>query len=209
MNLIFFGPPGVGKGTIAKMLSKHFKLPHISSGNLIREEVKLKTKSGIEVEPYVNKGLLIPDAIVIDLIKDRIKEKDCKNGIILDGFPRTIFQAENLSKSDIEIHKVIDFTASEKTLIMRISGRRMCSKCNAIYHIKNIPPKQEGICDKCGGKLYQREDDKPEAIKKRLIVYEKETKPLIEYYKKKNLIADVDTEKPLPEIFKDTLAAIG
>jgi len=203
-----FGAPGVGKGTIAKMLSKHFKIPHVSSGDIIREEIKLKTSSGIEAEPYVSKGLLVPDDVVIDLIKDRLKEDDCKKGIIFDGFPRTIPQAEHLDEAGIKIHKVINFTASEKTLIGRISGRRICPKCQAIFHVKNIPPKKEGICDKCGSDLYQRDDDKPESVKKRLKVYVKQTKPLIKYYTKKGLITDIDTEKPIPEIFKDTLAAI-
>jgi len=208
MNLIFLGPPGIGKGTLAKMLAKNLKVPHVSSGDIIREEIRLKTKPGIEVESFVEKGLLIPDDIVIELIRDRLKKDDCKNGIIFDGFPRTIPQAEHLDKAGIKINKVINFTASEKTIIGRISGRRMCKKCNIIYHIINIPPKVEGVCDKCGNELYQRKDDKPEAIKKRLKVYEKQTKPLIDYYKKKGLIVDVDTEKPIPEIFKDTLAAI-
>lgn len=209
MNIILFGSPGVGKGTIANMLSKHFTMPHISSGDLIREEIRLKTKAGIISEPFVNKGLLVPDNIVIDLMKRRLKEDDCKHEILFDGFPRTIPQAGYLNEAGIKIKKAIYFTASEKTIIERLSGRRICKKCNAIYHIKNIPPKKEGICDKCGNKLYQREDDKPEAIKKRLKIYENYIKPLIKNYKKKGLIVDVDTEQPIPDIFKDTLAAIG
>ena len=208
MHLIVFGPPGIGKGTLSSMLSKHFKVPHVSSGDIIREEIRLKTKSGIEAEPYVNKGLLVPDDVVVDLIKDRLKETDCKNGIIFDGFPRTIPQAQHLEEEGIEINKVISYTASKKTIIERVSGRRICPKCHAIYHIKNIPPKKEGICDKCGGKLYQREDDKLKAIKKRLKIYKKHTKPVIEYYRKEGLVVDVNTEKPIPEIFKNTLAAI-
>lgn len=208
MNVVLLGSPGVGKGTLAKMLSEHFTIPHISSGDIIREEIRLKTKAGIESEPFVNKGLLVPDNIVIDLIRDRLKEDDCKNGLVFDGFPRTIPQAEYLNEAGIKIKKAIYFTASEKTIIERLSGRRICSKCRSIYHIKNIPSKKEGICDKCGSNLYQREDDKPEAIKKRLKIYENYIKPLIDYYKKKGLIVDINTEKPIPEIFKDTLAAI-
>ncbi len=209
MNLILLGPPGIGKGTISKMLSKYFKVPHVSSGDIIREEIKLKTKSGIEAEPFVEKGLLVPGDIVIDLVKDRLREKDCKKGIIFDGFPRTEPQAEHLEEAGIKVKKVILFTASEKTIIKRLSGRRVCSECYSIYHIKNIPPKKKGICDKCGSKLYQRKDDRPEAIKKRLKIYRGYIKPLIAYYKKEGLVAEVDTEKPIPEIFKDSLAAIG
>lgn len=209
MNLILFGSPGVGKGTLAKMLSEHFNLPHVSLGDIIREEIKLKTKAGIISGPFVTKGLLVPDNIVIDLMKKKLKEDDCKSGITFDGFPRTIPQAEYLNKAGIKIKKAIYFTASEKTIIERLSGRRICKKCNAIYHIKNIPPKKQGICDKCRSNLYQRKDDKPASIKKRIQVYEKQTKPLANYYKKKGLIVDVNTEKPIPKIFEDTLAAIG
>jgi len=203
MNLIFLGPPGIGKGTIAKMLSEHFKIPHISSGDIIREEIISKTKAGIKAEPFVDKGLLIPDDIVIELTKDRLKGDDCKNGFIFDGFPRTIPQAEHLDKAGIKINKVINFTASGETIIRRLSGRRICKKCGAIFHITNIPPKVEDICDKCGEELFQRSDDKPESIKKRLKVYEKQTKPLIKYYKKKGLIADINTEQPIKEIVND------
>lgn len=209
MNIVLLGSPGVGKGTLANMISKHFTLPHVSSGDIIREEIRLKTKVGIISEPYVNKGLLVPDDIVIALIRNRLKENDCKNGIIFDGFPRTIPQAEYLNEAGIRVKKAIYFTASEKTITERLSGRRICSKCGAIYHIRNIPCKREGVCDKCGSELYQRKDDKPEAIKKRIKVYEEQTKLLVGYYKKKGLMVDVDTEKPIPEIFKDTLVAIG
>jgi len=209
MNIILLGPPGIGKGTIAKMLSKQLDIPHVSSGDIIRKEIRLKTKSGIEAEAFVTKGLLIPDNIAIDLIKERLKEDDCKKGLIFDGFPRTIPQAEHLDKTNIKIDKVINFTASEKTIIQRLSGRRICGKCAAIFHIKNIPPKVEGICDKCGGELYQRNDDKPESIKKRLEICKEQIDPLIDFYKKRGILADVDTEKPIPGIFKDTLNALN
>lgn len=209
MFLVMFGAPGIGKGTISGMLSKHLKVPHISSGDIIRQEIKLKTEPGIKAEPFVEKGLLVPDDLVIDLIKDRVKQDDCKNGLIFDGFPRTIPQAKHLDKTDIKIRKVINFIASQETIIQRISGRRICKKCQAIFHITNIPPKKEGICDNCGSELYQRKDDQPESVKKRLKVYEKQTKPLIEYYTKKGMIANIDTEKPIPDIFKDTLNAIS
>jgi len=208
MNIVLFGSPGVGKGTLANMLSKHFTIPHISSGDIIREEIRLKTEAGIISEPFVNKGELVPDNIIIDLMKRRLKEEDFKNGILFDGFPRTIPQAEYLNEAGIEIKKGIYFTASEKTIIERLSGRRICPKCRSIYHIKNIPPKKEGICDKCGSKLYRREDDKPEAIKKRLNIYEGYIKPLIDYYKKKGLIKEVNTEQPIPEIVKESLAVL-
>ncbi len=208
MNLILFGAPGIGKGTIAGMLSKHFKIPHLSSGDIIRNEIKLNTKCGIKAKPFVDKGLLVPDELIIGLIKEELKEKDCKNGIIFDGFPRTLVQAEHLDKTGIKIKKVINFVASEKTIIERVSGRRICPKCKIIYHIKNLPPKKDDICDKCGSHLYQRKDDELKTVKKRLVIYEEKTKPLIDYYKKKNLIQFVDTEKPLSEIFEDTLKSI-
>ncbi len=208
MNLVLFGAPGIGKGTIAGMLSKHLKIPHLSSGDIIRNEIKLNTKCGIKAKPFVNKGLLVPDDMIIELIKEELNEKDCKNGIIFDGFPRTVVQAEHLDKTNVKIYKVINFIASEKTIIERISGRRICPKCKAIYHIENLPPKKNDICDKCGSHLYQRKDDQLKAVKKRLKVYEEKTKPLIDYYKKKNLIVDINTEKPLSEIFEDTVKAI-
>lgn len=208
MNLIFLGPPGVGKGTIAKDVVKAKNIPQISTGDLLRAAVKEGSELGKKAKEFMDSGKLVPDELVINLLKERIKKDDCKHGFILDGFPRTIPQAEAL-EGNVEINKVINFKATDETVISRISGRRTCKKCSAIYHIKNIPPKVEGVCDKCGGELYQREDDKEETVKKRLETYKQQTAPLIDFYRKKGILADVETEKPIPEIVKDTMAAIG
>jgi adenylate kinase len=208
MNLIFFGPPGVGKGTIAKMLVEKEHIPQISTGDLLREAVKEGSELGLKAKSYMDSGKLVPDKLVINLLKERISKDDCKKGFILDGFPRTTAQAESLDNSNVKIDKVLNFKAGEETVIQRLSGRRTCKKCNAIYHITNIPPKKEGKCDKCGGELFQRDDDKPEAIKKRLDVYKQQTEPLIDFYTKKRNIVDVETEKPLDDIFNDVVAVI-
>ncbi len=208
MNLIFLGPPGVGKGTIAKSIVKEKNIPQISTGDLLRAAVKEGSELGIKAKEYMDSGKLVPDELIINLMQERIAKDDCKNGFILDGFPRTIPQAEALGSSDVQIGKVLNFKAKDETIIQRLSGRRTCKNCNAIYHIKNIPPKVEGKCDKCGGELIQRSDDKPEAIKKRLEVYQQQTAPLIDYYKEKGLLADIETEQPIPKIVKDTMAAI-
>ena len=204
MKLIFLGSPGVGKGTLADMLKERKKITKISTGDLLREHVKNQTALGKEAQKYMDHGNLVPDNIVIEMVKEEIE--DIEN-YILDGFPRTLPQAQALGKIT-KIDKVVNYTATDKTIIQRLSGRRTCPKCNAIYHIQNIPPKKPGVCDKCNAKLIQRKDDKPEAIKERLKVYRKETAPLIEYYQNKGLLVDVDTEKPLEEIYKDTLKAI-
>ena len=206
MNLIFLGPPGVGKGTIASIISEKKGIPHISTGDILREEVKKQTELGKKAKQCMDSGQLVLNEIVINILNQRISLDDCKNGFILDGFPRTIPQAEALE--NIKIDKVINFTAKKETIIARLSGRRTCKKCRAIFHIQNIPPKVENICDKCSGELFQRDDDKPEAVKKRLEVYKHETAPLIDFYKEKNLLVDIDTEKPIPEITKDVLAAL-
>ncbi len=207
MNLIFLGPPGVGKGTIAKEIVKEKGIPQISTGDLLREAVKQGSELGKKTKAYMDSGKLVPDNLVINLLKNRIAKDDCKKGFILDGFPRTVPQAEALEK-EVKINRVLNFKALDKTIIQRLSGRRTCKSCNAIYHLTNIPPKVEGICDKCGGDLFQRDDDKPKAIKKRLEIYQQQTAPLIDYYNKKGNLADIDTEQPIPSIVKDTLAAI-
>ncbi|MBS3097642.1 adenylate kinase [Candidatus Woesearchaeota archaeon] len=211
MIAVLFGVPGVGKGTIAAMLNKKYGIPHISSGNLLRELVQ-KGIAGEDLKSIIDKGYLVQDLLVYKIVGDRLKEKECEKGFILDGFPRTVAQAEFLDdfvkQKSTNITKVINFKASEKTVIKRLGGRRMCSKCDAIYHLQNIKPKKAGICDKCGGELIQREDDKPEVIKNRIEVYKKQTAPVIDFYEKKRLLADIDTEKPIEEIFEDTCRAI-
>jgi len=184
------GAPGAGKGTYATRLSAKYGIPHVSTGQLFREAVAKQTELGKKVKQYLDSGALVPDEIVIDLIRERLHQPDCTKGFILDGFPRTTPQAdalESIARTDI----VLDFIASEAEIISRLSNRRTCKKCGAIYHLKNIPPAREGVCDKCGGELYQREDESPEVIKKRLAVYASQTAPLEQYYLRKRLLTGI------------------
>lgn len=201
MNIVLLGSPGVGKGTYADILSKKYRVPKISSGNLFHKAIRDQTELGKKVQDYVSSGGLVPDEIVIKLVKERLGKDDCKDGFFLDGFPRTINQAEALDKFK-KIDKVLNFFASEGEIISRLSGRRTCKKCGAIFHIRNKPPKKDGICDYCGGELYQRTDETPETIKNRLRVYHEKTKPLIDFYRKKVLLADIDANYQFPEIDK-------
>jgi len=201
MNVVLLGIPGVGKGTYAGILSKNYKIPHISTGQILRDEVKKGTKLGKKVEEIINRGDLVPDEIVIQIVRDRLEKDDCKNGFLLDGFPRTVPQARALEKIK-KIDKVLNFVASQKVIMERLGGRRICRQCGAIFHVKNIPPKVSGVCDHCGGELYQREDEKTEAIKIRMKEYEKKTKPLINFYKKGNLLINIDANYPIEEIDK-------
>ncbi len=191
MNIIFLGAPGVGKGTYTGKLKILYGIPHISTGDIFRENIKNKTELGRDAEAHIEKGELVPDELTIGMVKNRLAEEDIQNGYILDGFPRTIPQAEALEKF-AKIDVVVNFVAAESVIMQRLSGRRICRKCGEIYHIKNIPTQVEGYCDLCHSETYQRDDDKPEAIKERLKVYEKQTKPLIDYYKKKGLIVGID-----------------
>ncbi|MFC1666166.1 adenylate kinase [Nanoarchaeota archaeon] len=187
---IFLGAPGSGKGTYSSRISPILKIPHISTGDLLRENVKNKTKIGLKAQDYMNKGLLVSDEIIINMIKERIEQEDCKNGFILDGFPRTIAQAEALKKI-IGIDVVIKINVPNEVIIERLSGRITCGKCGKIYHKKFIIPKKEGVCDKCEGKIIEREDDKEEAVKKRLEIYEESTKPLIDFYKNLGILKEI------------------
>jgi len=203
MRLIFLGPPGVGKGTHAEDVAKHYGIPKISTGDIFREEMKKGTELGKKVAEFINRGELVPDDITIKILQERISKPDCAKGFILDGFPRTIPQAEALDKI-AKIDLVINFTASKEVIIERISGRLTCRKCGAIFHktSKGLVPKKPGICDYCGGELYQREDQKPEAVKRRLEVYEEQTKPLIDYYRKKGILVDFNAEGEKEEVSK-------
>jgi len=201
MNVVLLGSPGVGKGTYADILSKKYEIPKISSGDLFHEAIRNGTALGKRVQGYMSRGELVPDEIVIKLVKERLEKDDCKNGFFLDGFPRTINQAEALDKFK-KTDKVLNFVASEEEIISRLSGRRTCKKCGAIFHVKNKPPKIEGICDNCGGELYQRTDETPETIKNRLQVYHEKTKPLIDYYRKKGLLAEINANYGYSEINK-------
>jgi len=208
MNIVLLGPPGIGKGTVAGKLSKRLKLPHIATGDMLRENVSQKTKLGLKAQSYMDKGLLVPDELVIEMMKERLQKDDYKKGFILDGFPRTINQAEEIGKVT-KIDKVVNIQASDKIIIERLSKRRVCDKCGFNYHLDFIKPNREGICDKCSGTLYRREDDKPEAIKERLKVYREKTEPLINYYKEKGLIVDVDGSGTPEDEFEVVLKAVS
>jgi adenylate kinase len=213
MIIIIFGPPGVGKGTISTMIKAKYDIPHISSGNIIREAIHKNGKFSLELKPFLERGQLVPDAIAINIIKERVANDDCKNGYILDGFPRTIPQAEFLDRvldeQTLKINYVLNLTASDNVIIERLSGRRICKNCDAIYHIKNLKPKKSGICNKCGGVLFQREDDKPSTIRERIQVYHQQTIPLIDFYRVRKILIDIYTEKSLDEIFEDVTKKLG
>ncbi len=207
MRIILLGLPGAGKGTQAKILTEELNIPHISTGDILRKAIEDKTPLGLKAKEYIDKGHLVPDDLMINLIKERIKRKDCREGFLLDGFPRTMPQAEALEKIST-IDKVIKLKVEDEVAIERLSGRRTCKKCGAMYHIIYLPPKREGICDRCGGELIIREDDKREAILKRLEVYREETRPLIGYYRKKELLTIIDGGRSKEEVIKDLLISI-
>ncbi|MBR9698832.1 adenylate kinase [Candidatus Woesearchaeota archaeon] len=208
MKLIFLGAPGVGKGTIAKRVVKKYGLVQISTGDLLREAVKRGTELGHKAKKFMDAGDLVPDDLIIDMLKERLSHDDCSKGFILDGFPRTIPQAEALENSGVVIDKVLELAASHDVIIQRLSGRRTCTQCQAIFHITNMPSKQEGVCDKCNGELIQRDDDRPEAIQNRLQIYETQTKPLVEFYTAKDMLISIDAGKSVDKVFKDTIEAL-
>ncbi|KKO19376.1 MAG: adenylate kinase [Candidatus Brocadia sp.] len=206
MRIVFLGPPGAGKGTQAEILSKEKKLQHISSGNLLRDAVENGTETGLKAKQYIEKGQLVPDQIVVDIIRDRILDKDCRNGFLLDGFPRTLAQAkaldEMLKKLGNKLDIVFYFVVSKESIVLRLSGRRICSACGANYHTKFVPSVKDGICDKCGGKLYQRADDKLETVQERIRIYHEQTEDLIEYYKKNGILKEIESETDIKTITK-------
>lgn len=190
-NFVFLGPPGAGKGSLAVKVAEAYKIPHISTGDIFRANIKAQTPLGVKVKAIIDSGSLVSDELTFELVKDRLAQDDCKNGYILDGFPRTIPQAEMLDGLVADL-KVVNFQISDDIVIGRLSTRRVCKACGANYNIKTLPPKVEGICDKCGGELYQRDDDKQESILHRMDVYREQTEPLINYYKNKGKITDLD-----------------
>ena len=190
-NFVFLGPPGAGKGSLAVKVAEDYKIPHISTGDIFRANIKAQTPLGVKVKAIIDSGSLVSDELTFELVKDRLAQDDCKNGYILDGFPRTIPQAEMLDGLVADL-KVVNFLISDDIVIGRLSTRRVCKACGANYNIKTLPPKVEGICDKCGGELYQRDDDKQESILHRMDVYREQTEPLINYYKNKGKITDLD-----------------
>jgi len=202
MNLIFLGPPGAGKGTTAVDLKERLGIPHISTGDLFRSNIKNKTELGQQVTKIIEAGDLVPDEITIAMVKQRLEEADAQNGYILDGFPRTIPQAEALNEF-AKIDNVINLIISDNIIVKRLSGRRVCKKCGYGHHVEYMPPKVEGICDKCGGELYTRKDDQIDAIKNRLVVYKESTEPLINYFKDKGILKDFNSEKPASKVTDD------
>jgi len=209
MNIIFFGAPGAGKGTQAEIVSEKLEIPTISTGAIIRAAIKSGTEMGKSAQSYIEKGALVPDEVVIGIIKDRLDEDDCKNGFILDGFPRTIPQAEALDKMGVKIDVVLELHVPDEEIVTRMSGRRVCAVCGATFHTKYNPPKTEGICDKCGKELTIRKDDEPSVVKSRLEVYHNETEPLKDYYGKKGLVKTVVGQEELADTTALTLAALG
>lgn len=207
MRIILLGGPGVGKGTQAKKLSEKYKLAHISTGDILRQAVKDGTEMGLMAKSYMDKGQLVPDKVVIGIIRDNLRKPEIKSGFILDGFPRTVPQAQALdeltNEMNIPLDAVVNIMASANLIVQRLSGRRTCRNCQAVYHIVNLPPKKDGVCDRCGGQLYQRDDDKEETIRNRIKVYEEQTSPLINYYKKFGKLMDVSGEKEIEEVFTE------
>ena len=206
MKIIMLGAPGAGKGSQASRIAKEYQLPHISTGDIFRANLKEETELGKRAKSFMDKGELVPDDITIAMLLDRIHKEDCKNGYILDGFPRTIPQAEALkealAKKDEKIDLALDVEASDELIIKRMAGRRTCPACGAIYHIVTLPPKTEGICDRCGADLIQRKDDNEETVKNRLKIYHEMTEPLISYYKKENILEEVDGMEKLDAVFE-------
>lgn len=209
MKIIMLGAPGAGKGTQAKRISAEFSIPHISTGDIFRANIKEGTELGIKAKSYMDKGELVPDEITIGMLIDRLHSEDCKNGYVLDGFPRTIPQAESLTKALAELDEKIDYAidvdVKDEVIIDRMSGRRACLGCGATYHIVNIPPAVENICDTCGKELVLREDDKAETVKKRLDVYHLQTQPLVDYYKEQGILKTVDGAKHFNETFEEVM----
>lgn len=213
MKIIMLGAPGAGKGTQAKMLAAKYDIPHISTGDIFRANIKNGTELGAKAKEYMDKGLLVPDELVVDLIMDRFKADDCKNGYILDGFPRTIPQAEALDKALTAVGESIDYAINvevpDENIVNRMSGRRACVGCGATYHIKYNPTKVDGKCDACGAELILRDDDKPETVLNRLEVYHNQTQPLIDYYSNKKVMREVDGTVDMQVVFDSIVAILG
>jgi len=207
MKLVIFGPPSAGKGTQAQKLSKRYGIPQIATGDLLREHVAKKTPIGVKVKEILDAGKLGPDDLIVQMIKDRVSEPDCKNGYLLDGFPRTMNQAKELEKmTDIDL--VLNIVVDPEVLVERAVGRRICPKCAAVYHVSFNPPKRRGICDKCGTPLVQRDDDKEETVRRRLKVYQEQTAPLVEYYRSRGKLVDIDGSKGIEGVFEQLVNAV-
>jgi adenylate kinase len=208
MKLILLGAPGAGKGTQAEIICERYNIPAISTGNIIREALKSGTEMGIRAKSFMDEGKLVPDEVVIGIIQERLAKNDCSNGFVLDGFPRTIPQAEALDKMGISIDKVLDIEVSDEAIVQRMSGRRVCEKCGASYHLIYKKPNVDGVCDKCGGTLVQRKDDHPDTVKERLNVYHEQTEPLKDYYSKQGKLCIVEGQDDVADTTKKVLAAL-
>lgn len=212
MRLVLLGPPGVGKGTQASNIVEKYNIPHISTGDILRENIKNNTDLGKTAKDYMDKGLLVPDELVVSIMKNRLVEDDCKDGFLLDGFPRTVEQAKaldaELASLDIELDKVINLEADEEVLVERITGRRICKECGTTYHVRNNPPKEAGICDLDGEELFQREDDTVETVTTRIEVYENQTQPLIKYYENQDLLLNIDGVGTIENIFSEIVDSL-
>lgn len=213
MRLILLGPPGSGKGTQAKFIVEKFGIPHISTGDIFRQNIKDGTPLGIKAKSFIDKGQLVPDEVTIEIVEDRIKQDDCKSGFMLDGFPRTVGQAEALAKVlkslGESLDHVVNINVADEALVERLTGRRVCLTCGASFHVVFNPPKKEGICDYCSADLIQREDDNVETVSSRLEVYSNQTKPLIDFYEKIGLLRSIEGEKDINDVFGDIVKALG
>ena len=212
MKIIMLGAPGAGKGTQAKQIAGKYNIPHISTGDIFRANIKNNTELGKKAKEYMDQGLLVPDELTCDLVMDRIAQDDAKNGFVLDGFPRTIPQAEALTNALTKIGQSMDYAVDvdvpDENIVNRMGGRRACLNCGRTYHIVAIPPKKEGICDDCGNELVLRDDDKPETVQKRLDVYHEQTQPLIDYYKNAGILKSVDGTQPMEKVFSDIVGIL-
>ena len=213
MKIIRLGAPGAGKGTQAKRIAEKYGIPHISTGDIFRANIKEGTELGMKAKEFMDQGLLVPDEVTIGMLLDRIKKEDCVNGYVLDGFPRTIPQAESLTKALEEMGQKIDYAVDvdvpDENIVSRMSGRRACITCGATYHVQFAPPKAEGICDKCGAELVLRDDDKPETVQKRLAVYHEQTQPLIDYYRRAGVLVSVDGTQSMDQVFESIVKIFG
>lgn len=213
LNLVLLGPPGAGKGTQAKSIATEYNIPHISTGDIFRKNIAEETPLGKKAKEYIDQGLLVPDQLTIDIVKDRLSQDDCKKGFLLDGFPRTVFQAESLDKMLQEDDKKIDVAllieVPREDILKRMTGRRVCGSCGASYHVVFNPTKVEGICDACGKEVIQRKDDKEDTVKERLTVYDNQTQPLISYYKECNKLSEVDGTQAIDKVFEDIKSLLG
>ena len=213
MKIVMLGAPGAGKGTQAQMLAKKYDIPHVSTGDIFRMNIKTGTELGLEAKKYMDQGLLVPDELTVRILLDRVAKDDCKNGYVLDGFPRTIPQAnvleDALTKLGDKIDYAINVDVPDENIIRRMGGRRACLACGATYHIEHVPPKKEGICDKCGQELVLRDDDKPETVKNRLQVYKEQTQPLIDFYTERGVLHNVDGTKDMNEVFEAIVAILN